>query len=141
MEERLVIFYLIMLLKLMKKTRKNLCKTGNAFLFPGYRRSIRFCLTRIIFRLTEEKEQGTYILKPKPHGLRKTSMAPANEHLTMQIANQVYKINTAENGLVFFSNGEPAYITKRFDIGDSGIKLAKEDFASLARKNRRKCRT
>lgn len=85
-------------------------------------------------RLTEEKEQGTYILKPKPHGLQKTTMAPANEHVTMQIANQVYKINTAENGLVFFSNGEPAYITKRFDISDLGIKLAKEDFASLAEK-------
>jgi serine/threonine-protein kinase HipA len=61
-------------------------------------------------------------------------MAPANEHLTMQIASQVFKINTAENGLVFFSNGEPAYITKRFDINDSGIRLGTEDFASLAGK-------
>ncbi len=85
-------------------------------------------------RLTEEKEQGTYILKPKPHGLKKTAMAPANEHVTMQIANQVYRIYTAENGLVFFSNGEPAYITRRFDIDDRGIRLAKEDFASLAEK-------
>jgi serine/threonine-protein kinase HipA len=85
-------------------------------------------------RLTEEKEQGTYILKPKPHGLQKTAMAPANEHVTMQIANQVFKIKTAENGLVFFSNGEPAYITRRFDIADSGVKLAIEDFASLAGK-------
>ena len=85
-------------------------------------------------RLTEEKEQGTYILKPKPHGLQRTGMAPANEHLTMQIASQVYKIQTAENGLVFFSNSEPAYITKRFDIGVNGIRLGKEDFASLAGK-------
>ena len=85
-------------------------------------------------RLTEEKEQGTYILKPKPHGLKKTAMAPANEHVTMQIANQIYKIPTAENGLVFFSNDEPAYITKRFDIMDNGIKSGKEDFASLAGK-------
>ena len=85
-------------------------------------------------RLTEEKEQGTYILKPKPHGLQRTGMAPANEHLTMQIAGQVYKIQTAENGLVFFSNSEPAYITKRFDIGVNGIRLGKEDFASLAGK-------
>lgn len=85
-------------------------------------------------RLTEDKEQGTYILKPKPNGLQKTTMAPANEHVTMQIAKQVYKINTAENGLVFFSNGEPAYITKRFDISDPGVKLAIEDFASLAEK-------
>jgi serine/threonine-protein kinase HipA len=85
-------------------------------------------------RLTEEKEQGTYILKPKPHGLQRTSMVPANEHLTMQIALQVYKIQTAENGIVFFINQEPAYITKRFDIGPDGLKLGKEDFASLAGK-------
>lgn len=85
-------------------------------------------------RLTEEKEQGTYILKPKPHGLLRTGMVPVNEHLTMQIAAQVYKIQTAENGIVFFINDEPAYITKRFDIGPDGLKLGKEDFASLAGK-------
>jgi len=85
-------------------------------------------------RLTGENEQGTYILKPKPHGLYKTLMAPANEHVTMQIASQVYGIPTAENGLVFFSNKEPAYLTKRFDINQGGTKLGKEDFASLAGK-------
>jgi len=85
-------------------------------------------------RLTEEKEQGTYILKPKPHGLQRTSMVPVNEHLTMQIASQVYKIQTAENGIVFFINNEPAYITKRFDIGPDGFNRGKEDFASLAGK-------
>jgi len=59
-------------------------------------------------------------------------MVPANEHLTMQIAAQVYKIQTAENGIVFFTNNEPAYITKRFDIGSDGLKPGIEDFASLA---------
>ncbi|MDF1570910.1 MAG: HipA domain-containing protein [Bacteroidales bacterium] len=85
-------------------------------------------------RLTEEKEQGMYILKPKPHGLQRTGMVPANEHLTMQIASQIYKIKTAENGIVFFTNNEPAYITKRFDVSPDGRKLGKEDFASLAGK-------
>lgn len=85
-------------------------------------------------RLTVDKEQGTYILKPKPHGLKKVLMAPANEHVTMQIAGQVYKIPTATNGLVFFGNNEPAYLTKRFDIDANGIRLGKEDFASLAGK-------
>ncbi len=85
-------------------------------------------------RLTGENEQGTYILKPKPYGLYKTLMAPANEHVTMQIANQVYNIPTAENGLVFFSNEETAYITKRFDVNSDGTKLGKEDSASLAGK-------
>ena len=85
-------------------------------------------------RLTAEGELGSYILKPKPYGLRKIAMAPANEHLTMQIASQVYNIPTAVNGLVFFSNDEAAYLTKRFDIDGNGSKLGKEDFATLAEK-------
>jgi len=59
---------------------------------------------------------------------------PADEHLTMQIAHQVYGIETAENALIFFKNGTPAYITKRFDVKDDGIKLEQEDFASLAKR-------
>lgn len=50
----------------------------------------------------------------------------------MQIAKQVYGIKTAECALIFFKNGEPAYITKRFDINPNGEKIAQEDFASLS---------
>lgn len=50
----------------------------------------------------------------------------------MQIASQVYGIETAANGLCFFQTGESAYITKRFDVGVGGVKLRKEDFSSLA---------
>lgn len=117
-----------------EEDQKKFMQNRKRISISGVQEKYSVLLDKNNLRLTEEKEQGTYILKPKPHGLRKTSMAPANEHLTMQIANQVYRINTAENGLVFFSNGEPAYITKRFDIGQSGIKLAKEDFASLAKR-------
>lgn len=56
---------------------------------------------------------------------------PANEHLTMQIARQVYGISTAENALIFFSDGEPAYITRRFDVAPDGTKIKQEDFAAL----------
>jgi serine/threonine-protein kinase HipA len=56
---------------------------------------------------------------------------PANEHLTMQIARQLYGIETAENAMIFFKNGAPAYITKRFDVQEDGTKLAQDDFASL----------
>ena len=82
-------------------------------------------------RLTKEGEQGKFILKPVPNNLRYKDYCPANEHLTMQIASQVYGITTAPNGLCFFSNGSPAYLVRRFDISDKG-KLQKEDFASLA---------
>jgi serine/threonine-protein kinase HipA len=83
-------------------------------------------------RLTKEGEQGTHILKPIPSVSKNADQMPANEHLTMQIAQQVFGIETAENALIFFGNDDPAYITKRFDVVPGGLKLAQEDFASLA---------
>lgn len=83
-------------------------------------------------RLTKEGEQGTHILKPIPSGSKNADQMPANEHLTMQIAQQVFGIETAANALIFFGNDDPAYITKRFDVLPGGLKLAQEDFASLA---------
>ncbi|MCB9279997.1 MAG: HipA domain-containing protein [Lewinellaceae bacterium] len=85
-------------------------------------------------RLTHEGEQGTYLLKPIPRDLKKPNQVPANEHLTMQIARQVYSIPTAENAVIFFRDGSPAYITKRFDVKPGGGKWGKEDFATLAGK-------
>ena len=43
-------------------------------------------------RLTKEGGQGTYILKPIPRDLKKVDQVPDNEHLTMQIARQVYEL-------------------------------------------------
>ncbi len=117
-----------------EEDQKKFMQNRKRISISGVQEKYSVLLEKNNLRLTEEKEQGTYILKPKPHGLQKTGMVPANEHVTMQIASQVYKITTAENGLVFFSNDEPAYITKRFDVGDNGVKLGKEDFASLAGK-------
>lgn len=53
----------------------------------------------------------------------------------MQLAEQVFEIETAANALIFFKNGEATYITKRFDILPNGMKLKMEDFASLAKKS------
>ncbi|MCG9912438.1 MAG: HipA domain-containing protein [Flavobacteriales bacterium] len=91
-------------------------------------------------RLTEPGEPGQYILKPIPFRppFGKEDELPANEHLTMQIAKQVYGIVTAECALVFFKNGEPAYITKRFDYAKNGTKIAQEDFASITGKSKEK---
>jgi serine/threonine-protein kinase HipA len=83
-------------------------------------------------RLINKGEHGTHILKPIPSFGKNTQQIPANEHITMQIARQVFGIETAENAIIFFNNGEPAYITKRFDITNDGTKLAQDDFASLA---------
>lgn len=98
----------------------------------GVQEKVSLVLDKNKLRLAKEGEQGTYILKPIPRDLKKVNQVPVNEHLTMQIARQVYGINTAENALIFSQNGDPAYITKRFDVKEDGSKLGKEDFASLA---------
>jgi serine/threonine-protein kinase HipA len=98
----------------------------------GVQEKFSVLLEKNKLRLIAEGEQGEYILKPIPNAGKRRNQMPANEHLTMQIAKQVYGIDTAENALIFFKNGEPAYITKRFDIKDDGSKLAQEDFASLS---------
>ena len=86
--------------------------------------------------ITPDGEFGRYIIKPIPEyrNLRFRHNIPANEHLTMQIANQVYKINTAANALAFFADDNPFYITKRFDYRADGSKIRQDDFASIAGK-------
>ncbi|MBC8385554.1 MAG: HipA domain-containing protein, partial [Candidatus Cloacimonetes bacterium] len=86
-------------------------------------------------KLIPTDTDGTYILKPIPVNLvpELNDDVPANEHLTMQIARQVFRINTAENGLIRFSDGEFAYISKRFDR-KNGEKFQQEDFCQLMNK-------
>ncbi len=98
----------------------------------GVQEKFSVLLEKNKLRLINEGERGTYILKPIPSTGKKPDQMPANEHLTMQIARQIYGIETAENALIFFKNGAPAYITKRFDTKEDGAKLAQDDFASLA---------
>ena len=88
-------------------------------------------------RISREKERSTHILKPAPwdNTLQNRKQIPANEHLTMQIASQVYGIQTAANGLCFTPSGKPVYITRRFDIQPDGTKLPMEDFAAVVGRN------
>ncbi len=98
----------------------------------GVQEKFSLILDKNKLRLINEGERGTHILKAVPGTGKVPGQMPANEHLTMQIARQVYNMETAENALIFFQNGAPAYITKRFDRIADGSKLAGEDFASLA---------
>jgi serine/threonine-protein kinase HipA len=98
----------------------------------GVQEKFSVCLEKNKLRLIREGEHGQYILKPIPSAGRHTKEMPANEHVSMQIARQVFDIQTAENCLIFFRDGSPAYLTKRFDVKEDGSKKAQEDFASLA---------
>jgi serine/threonine-protein kinase HipA len=50
----------------------------------------------------------------------------------MQIASQIFGIATAVNACIRFADGELAYITRRFDRREDGIKIAQEDFCQLS---------
>ncbi len=90
-----------------------------------------------LIRIAESNERATYIIKPAPWDgtIATRKQIPANEHVTMQIARQVYGIVTAENGLCFTKDGQTVYVTKRFDILPDGTKAEMEDFAALIGRN------
>jgi len=120
--------------ELFQENRKNIS-------ISGVQDKFSVLLDKNKLRLVTGDEQGTHILKPIPSFGKRADQMPANEHLTMQIARQVFGIETAENALIFFKNGTPAYITKRFDIRENYStqsefmeKWAQEDFASLAQR-------
>jgi len=98
----------------------------------GVQEKFSVLLDKNKLRLVDEGERGGYILKPIPNVGKNPDQMPANEHLSMQIASQIFGIDTAKNALIFFKNGVCAYITKRFDVNSDGKKIAQEDFASLA---------
>lgn len=80
---------------------------------------------------------GDAILKPAP---RNTAAlfpfdVPVNENLTMRIASRHFGIRTAENELVSFSDGELAYLTRRFDRRN-GTPIRQEDFCQLSGRTR-----
>lgn len=77
---------------------------------------------------------GQYLIKPASLNdqLEMMDDAPENEHLTMQMASQLFGIKTAENALIYFKDGTPAYLTKRFDYSSTGVKLNQEDFAQIS---------
>jgi len=100
----------------------------------GVQEKYSLLLDKHELRLTSKK--GTHILKPIPaERLERTEDMPANEHVTMQIARQIYNIKTAACGMIFFNNGTPAYITRRFDYKPDGTKYQVEDFATLMGKS------
>lgn len=84
-------------------------------------------------KLEPTAEGGEYILKPIPGGELPfhADQVPANESLTMQLADQVFGIDTAVNALIRLADGELAYITRRFDRSRDGSKIAQEDFCQL----------
>jgi serine/threonine-protein kinase HipA len=77
-------------------------------------------------RLTIVGLWGKYILKPQNSAI---AFMPEVEDLTMHLA-ELFKIKTCMHCLMPVSNGELAYVAKRFDR-DGGAKIHMEDFCQL----------
>lgn len=112
------------------KAMQRISVSGVQEKFPGM-------IDQNMIRIAESSERSTYIIKPAPwdETIATRKQIPANEHVTMQIARQVYGIITAENGLCFTRDDQTVYLTRRFDIMPDGTKAEMEDFASLVGRN------
>lgn len=69
---------------------------------------------------------GKYILKPTPPSFPFLS---ENEHLSMTLG-KLFKIDTPPLGLINFSDGEQAYLIKRFDRSENS-KIHQEDMTQI----------
>ena len=109
-------------------------KTAEHMSISGIQDKISLKLIR--GKLAPTERDGEYILKPVPSAdiPRFKGDVPANEHLTMQIAAQVFGIATAVNAVIRFADGELAYITRRFDRR-GGVKIGQEDFCQLSNRS------
>jgi len=99
---------------------------------------LKYSVRREGKELVLTEKNGQYILKPIPPStqLFEREQAPENEHLTMQIAAQLFDISTAANGLIYFKDGAPAYLTRRFDVKPEGGKYQQEDMAQISGRSR-----
>lgn len=99
---------------------------------------LKYSLKLVGNKLELCEKNGQYIIKPMPTAdhLEMMEDAPENEHLTMQIASQIFNIKTAHNALIYFNDGTPAYITKRFDVKGDGTKFIQEDFAQITNRTK-----
>jgi serine/threonine-protein kinase HipA len=94
---------------------------------------VKYSLKLADGKLMLTEKGGQYILKPVPVGqFKNLDQAPANEHLTMQLAKQFFKITVPANAIIYFQDGSPAYLVRRFDVKQDSTKYQQEDFAQIA---------
>lgn len=90
-----------------------------------------------VIRLSVEGEQSSHIIKPTPVNevLQHKDEMAVNEFLTMQIANKVFGIETANCALIRLADNHPAFIVRRFDVYNTPDgekrKLYQEDICTL----------
>jgi serine/threonine-protein kinase HipA len=109
-----------------------LLESFKRFSIGGRQKKVSLSLLKNKLAVTQDGDEGQYILKLHPGTINHADEAAANEHVTMQLASQVFGIRTAKNSVIFFQNGQRAYLTKRFDYLENGLKAGTENFSSLS---------
>lgn len=99
----------------------------------GAQQKLGVCLENGLLRIAEPGEQSTHILKPCADSrFTLNHDMPANELFCLSMVAKLFKIPAVHATLCFFSDGVPAYLTKRFDVLPDGCKRHVEDIASLS---------
>jgi len=114
--------------------REDLLRVIKRMSVSGFQFKASMRLENATLTLSAERGGHEYLLKPPPRSfqINLTPALPANEHFTMQLARQVFKLRVAACALLRFADGEPAaYLTRRFDVLPGGERLLQEDFAQL----------
>ncbi|NVO32981.1 type II toxin-antitoxin system HipA family toxin [Hymenobacter lapidiphilus] len=104
----------------------------------GVQFKISLLLTENELEISGQRGPLEFILKPPPRSfdIKHTEAVPANEHLTMQLARQVFGLRTAANAYLSFADNQTgAYLTRRFDVLPTG-RLLQEDFAQADGRSR-----
>lgn len=116
----------------------NVTATIKRISISGVQFKISLLLTDNSLAVSNERGPLEFILKPPPRSfdIKHAHAVPANEHLTMQLARQVFGLRVAANAYVMLPD-EPngAYLTRRFDILPTE-RLHQEDFAQIDNRSR-----
>jgi len=115
------------------KTKECLVKEQDNTLFGDCIYKIEQIKNKLFLTLDESK--ATHYLKTSNVAFDTSFDILANEHLTMQIAAQVYSMNVSPNALIWFKDGQMAYITKKCDYISDGSRLKKLTVDSLIDSN------
>ncbi len=104
----------------------------------GVQFKISLLLTESQLEISGQRGPLEFILKPPPRSfdIKYPEAVPANEHLTMQLARQVFGLKTAASAyLPFADEATAAYLTRRFDVLPQQH-LQQEDFAQIDGRSR-----
>ncbi|UYQ92388.1 HipA domain-containing protein [Chitinophaga horti] len=102
---------------------------------PGSQPKYSLMLEDDELTLTREGIKGLFLLKMPPASAAQHAQAiTENEHLTLQIAANVFDIDTVKNAIIYYQDDVQGLLLRRFDIDPEFVSYQQEDFYQLREK-------